>query len=106
PLSHLRVHDQIISCAGQKLKQHELVVLVGVQAKLAPMVAIRQDVLIELRGLERLRQIRRVAGLNRLDEMPKGAIEGVHRCAMLQSSAEIRVGTPRLCFWRATLALL
>lgn len=78
-LSHLVVYDQVVARPGQQLKQHKLVVLIGIEAQLAPVMAIGKDVLVELRNFERLRQVRRIARLDRLNEMPKSAIEGVHR---------------------------
>src|SRR6185503_5897387 len=54
-------------------------VLVGFESQLAPMMAVRKDVLIELRDLEWLREVGGVARLNCLYQMPERAVECVHR---------------------------
>ena len=56
------------------------------------MMPVRQDVLVHVRDFERLRQVRWVARLDRLYQMPEGAIESVHRCGVVLSSTR-RSGT-------------
>jgi hypothetical protein len=79
--AHSVINNEIVAHSSEQLQQYELIILVGLQAQLAPMVTVREKILIELRDLERLRQVRWVARLNRLNQLPECAIEGVHRCA-------------------------
>jgi len=53
--AHAIVDDHISVIAAEQLEHGDLVVLVGIEAKIAAMMPIREDVLIQLRDVERLR---------------------------------------------------
>ena len=64
--------------AAEELEHRDLVVLIGLQTELAAVMAVRQDVLMQLGDVERLRQVLRVARLNDAYQMAKHPLNVVH----------------------------
>jgi hypothetical protein len=75
---HARVADQISALTGEQSQQRQLIVLVRLDPKLAPMVTIGHDVLVELGDFERAIHVLRVLGANSLHEPLEYAVEIVH----------------------------
>jgi hypothetical protein len=95
---------QVSALAGKQPHECQFVVSVGLYSKFAPEVAVRDDALIELGDLERVRQVVRILSARAFDEKDEEPIEIVHGFAEMRSvryshscaSAEADAGRPSM----------
>ena len=75
---HVRLSLQVSTLAGKQPHECQFVVSVGLYSEFATKVAVRDEALIELGDLERVRQVVRILSSRPLDEKYEEPIEIVH----------------------------